>query len=59
MTTPYLHDLVVTLAAPWVAMSRRDGTIGRGVEGVYARDRRVLSRLAVRVDGRDPVPVAT
>jgi glycogen debranching enzyme len=58
MTTPYLHDLVVTLAAPWVAMSRRDGTIGRGVEGVYARDRRVLSRLAVRVDGREPVPVA-
>jgi glycogen debranching enzyme len=59
MSTPYLHDLVVTLAAPWVALSRVDGTIGGGVEGVYARDRRVLSRLTVRVDGREPVPVAT
>jgi glycogen debranching enzyme len=59
VTLPYLHDLVVTLAAPWVALSNADGQIGGGVQGVFERDRRVLSGLALRVDGREPVPVAT
>jgi glycogen debranching enzyme len=55
---PYLHELVTTIAAPWVVLSPRSGQLtGAGAEGVYARDRRILSRLEVTVDGRSPVPV--
>ncbi|GAA3541167.1 amylo-alpha-1,6-glucosidase [Kribbella ginsengisoli] len=55
---PDLHDLVTTLAAPWVVLSPRSGQLtGAGAEGVYARDRRILSRLEVTVDGRPPKPV--
>ncbi|WP_433023051.1 amylo-alpha-1,6-glucosidase [Kribbella sp. CA-294648] len=55
---PDLHDLVTTLAAPWVVLSPRSGQLtGTGAEGVYARDRRILSRLEVTVDGRPPTPV--
>ncbi|MGZ0145784.1 amylo-alpha-1,6-glucosidase [Kribbella sp. WER1] len=53
-----LHELVTALAAPWVVLSPRSGQLtGSGAEGVYARDRRILSRLSVTVDGRDPIPV--
>ncbi|WP_427893274.1 glycogen debranching N-terminal domain-containing protein [Kribbella sp. GL6] len=53
-----LHELVTALAAPWVMLSPRSGQLtGSGAEGVYARDRRILSRLSVTVDGREPVPV--
>ncbi|MEV8371510.1 glycogen debranching N-terminal domain-containing protein [Kribbella sp. NPDC056861] len=55
---PDLHDLVTTLAAPWVVLSPRSGQLtGTGAEGVYARDRRILSRFEVTVDGRLPTPV--
>jgi glycogen debranching enzyme len=55
---PYLHDLVTAVAAPWVVLSPRSGQLtGAGAEGVYARDRRILSRLEVTVDGRQPLPV--
>jgi len=55
---PYLHDSVVTLAAPWVVVSPPSGQLsGAGVEGVFAADRRVLSVLRVTVDGREPEPV--
>jgi glycogen debranching enzyme len=55
---PDLHDLVTTLAAPWVVLSPRSGQLtGTGAEGIYARDRRILSRLEVTVDGRLPKPV--
>ncbi|MFC6157417.1 amylo-alpha-1,6-glucosidase [Kribbella jiaozuonensis] len=53
-----LHELVTALAAPWVVLSPRSGQLtGTGAEGVYARDRRILSRLSVTVDGREPIPV--
>jgi glycogen debranching enzyme len=53
-----LHELVTALAAPWVVLSPRSGQLtGSGAEGVYARDRRILSRLSVTIDGREPVPV--
>lgn len=56
---PYLHDLSITVAAPWVVLAGSGGQIRPGgVQGVVARDRRVLSRLEVRVDGREPVPIA-
>ncbi|HET6985300.1 MAG TPA: glycogen debranching N-terminal domain-containing protein, partial [Kribbella sp.] len=53
-----LHELVTALAAPWVVLSPRSGQLtGSGAEGVYARDRRILSRLRVTIDGREPSPV--
>ena len=53
-----LHELVTALAAPWVVLSPRSGQLtGTGAEGVYARDRRILSHLSVTVDGREPLPV--
>ncbi|GAA1518659.1 amylo-alpha-1,6-glucosidase [Kribbella lupini] len=53
-----LHELVTTLAAPWVVLSPRSGQLtGTGAEGVYARDRRVLSRMVVTVDGKEPLAV--
>lgn len=53
-----LHELVTALAAPWVVLSPRSGQLtGSGAEGVYARDRRILSRLSVTIDGREPIPV--
>ncbi|MFF0268106.1 glycogen debranching N-terminal domain-containing protein [Kribbella sp. NPDC004536] len=53
-----LHELVTALAAPWVVLSPRSGQLtGSGAAGVYARDRRILSRLSVTVDGRDPLPL--
>ncbi|GAB2601345.1 amylo-alpha-1,6-glucosidase [Kribbella endophytica] len=53
-----LHELVTTLAAPWVVLSPRSGQLtGVGAEGVYARDRRILSRMVVTVDGREPLAV--
>ncbi|TDD23065.1 amylo-alpha-16-glucosidase [Kribbella turkmenica] len=55
---PQLHELVTALAAPWVVLSPRSGQLtGSGAEGVYARDRRILSRLSVRINGEPPVPV--
>jgi glycogen debranching enzyme len=55
---PQLHELVTALAAPWVVLSPRSGQLtGTGAEGVYARDRRILSRLSVTINGEQPVPV--
>ncbi|MFC0625607.1 glycogen debranching N-terminal domain-containing protein [Kribbella deserti] len=54
----YAQDLVVTLAAPWVVMAPRSGQLtGTGAEGVYAADRRLLSRCLLLVDGHEPVPI--
>src|ERR1700755_31256 len=55
-----LHELVTAIAAPWVVLSPRSGQLtGRSEEGqgVYARDRRILSQLSVTVDGRPPLPL--
>jgi glycogen debranching enzyme len=53
-----LHELLTALAAPWVVLSPRSGQLtGAGAEGVYARDRRILSHLRVTVDGQEPTPV--
>ncbi|WP_112247482.1 amylo-alpha-1,6-glucosidase [Kribbella monticola] len=55
-----LHELVTAIAAPWVVLSPASGQLTGGSdegEGLYARDRRILSRLAVTVDGRPPVPL--
>ncbi|HEY7100641.1 MAG TPA: glycogen debranching N-terminal domain-containing protein, partial [Mycobacteriales bacterium] len=55
---PYLHELVTVVAAPGLALSDSDGQLtGDGATGVYLADRRVLSRLVVGVDGREPAKV--
>ena len=55
---PYLHELVTVVAAPGLALSDADGQLtGAGATGVYLADRRVLSRLVVGVDGREPATV--
>jgi glycogen debranching enzyme len=55
---PYLHDLVTAVAAPWAALSPRSGQLtATGAEGIYARDHRILSRIEVTVDGRQPLAV--
>lgn len=54
---PYLHDHVTCLRAPTTWLSAADGQLRAGVDGLYVADRRVLSRLEVRVDGQDPVPL--
>ncbi|MFK4085289.1 glycogen debranching N-terminal domain-containing protein [Kribbella sp. NPDC020789] len=56
MSQPY--ELVTALAAPWVALSPPSGQLtGSGAEGLFARDRRILSRLVVTVDGTEPLPL--
>ncbi len=55
---PYLHELVTVVAAPALVLSDADGQLtGAGATGVYLADRRVLSRLVVGVDGREPATV--
>lgn len=54
----YLHEFVVTLAAPWVVLSPRSGQLnGHGAEGVFAADHRILSVARLSVGGGYPVPV--
>jgi glycogen debranching enzyme len=56
---PYLHDLVLCLAAPTVLLSEPSGQVRPcGAEGMLHADVRVLSRAEVRVAGREAVPVA-
>jgi len=54
---PYLHQHVTCLRAPTTWLSAADGQMRRRADGLYVADRRVLSRLEVHVDGREPVPL--
>ncbi len=61
---PFLHDLTTVLAAPTQALSAQDGDVvsgppERGAQGIYHGDVRVLSDVAVRVDGERPEHIAT
>jgi glycogen debranching enzyme len=52
---PWLHDLVVALAAPTQAWCGPDGQIrADGAQGVYHGDVRVLSKAELSVGGRTP-----
>jgi glycogen debranching enzyme len=55
---PYLHDRVLCLAAPALWVSASSGQVAGGVDGLYVSDRRVLSRLEVRVGGTPPEPIS-
>ena len=54
---PYLHQHVTCLRAPTTWLSTADGQVRHRADGLYVADRRVLSRLEVRVDGREPEPL--
>jgi glycogen debranching enzyme len=57
---PLLHDLVGVVLAPTSVLSDPAGQIrpGAGVQGVFHADARVLSGAELRVDGREPQPIA-
>lgn len=58
MLQPFLHDLIACVRAPVMALSGPDGQIRpSGAQGVFRHDYRVLSELAVEVDGTAPAPV--
>jgi len=61
---PFLHDLVIALAAPTQVLSGPSGQVGTdpagvGAEGVLHGDVRVLSRIEVQVDGEPGEHVVT
>ena len=60
MRQPFLHDLVVALAAPVQAWSHRDGAMADdGLCGVYVGDHRVLTGVSVELSNADgPVELA-
>ncbi|MGH3510540.1 MAG: amylo-alpha-1,6-glucosidase, partial [Nocardioidaceae bacterium] len=55
---PWLHEMVTLVRAPGVALSPPSGQISGGADGLYWRDRRLLSRVEVGFEGRPPVPVS-
>ncbi|MEY9889129.1 glycogen debranching enzyme [Catenulispora sp. MAP5-51] len=56
---PYLHDLATTVKAPVFGLSATGGALnGRGVAGVFADDRRVLSVSEIALAGAQLVPIA-
>jgi glycogen debranching enzyme len=59
MQQPFLHDLLVAVAAPSQVWSADDGQIRQsGAQGVYHADVRVLSRVELRVGGAEPEVLA-
>ncbi|MEC3979197.1 glycogen debranching N-terminal domain-containing protein [Amycolatopsis sp. H20-H5] len=53
-----VHDAVLCVSAPALAMSGADGQLrGASNHGFYAQDRRLLSRLVLRIDGLEPEPI--
>jgi glycogen debranching enzyme len=56
---PSLHDAIICVEAPTVAVSSPDGQItGHGAAGVFQHDRRILERLVLHIDGADPEPLS-
>lgn len=55
---PWLHDLQIAVHGPTTVLSDAYGQVGPPGTGLFVDDRRVLCRLAVRLDGRAPTGVA-
>ncbi|WP_344946578.1 glycogen debranching N-terminal domain-containing protein, partial [Actinomadura miaoliensis] len=53
---PAVHEHITCVAAPAIWLSPPSGQVAGGVDGLYVAERRVLSRLVVTVDGREPEP---
>ena len=55
---PPAHTALICVALPGLVISTEQGQLtGQGLEGFYRAGRRVLSRLQVRVAGREPLAV--
>jgi len=55
---PFLHDRIITVSAPTIAISGHDGhAAGHLADGLFHDDRRVLSRLVVSVPGVELAPI--
>ncbi|WP_406469519.1 hypothetical protein OH738_23300 [Streptomyces hirsutus] len=54
---PFLHDAVLTLCAPSLAISRADGQLDGGAAGFYHGDRRASAQLTVATEGITLAPV--
>jgi hypothetical protein len=56
---PFIHDQVICLAAPALALFGADGQVrGIGAQGLYVGDRRLLRTLVLRVGGEEPEPIS-
>ncbi|HEY0166066.1 MAG TPA: glycogen debranching N-terminal domain-containing protein [Jatrophihabitans sp.] len=56
---PYLHELLVCVAAPALALTDPDGQLrDGGAQGVYLADRRILSRSVLTVAGAELAPIS-
>lgn len=56
---PFIHNQVICLAAPAVAIFGVDGQIrGTGAQGLYLADSRIISTLVVRLNGYEPEPIS-
>lgn len=59
MFQPFIHDQVICLAAPALALFGADGQVrGIGAQGLYVGDRRILRTLVLRVGGEEPEPIS-
>ena len=57
MFQPFIHDQVICLAAPALALFGADGQVrGIGAQGVYVADRRIVRTFVLRVGGEEPEP---
>jgi glycogen debranching enzyme len=56
---PYLHDLLVAVRAPALALCEPDGQIGRlpGAGGIYLNDRRIISGCLLALAGAELSPI--
>lgn len=54
---PFIHDTIICLQAPHLALSSHDGQIRDGADGIYEADSRLVSRLVLSVNGAEPEPV--
>ena len=56
---PFIHNQVICVAAPTVAIFGVDGQIrGTGAQGLYLADSRIISTLVVRINGYEPEPIS-
>lgn len=59
-TQPSLHDAVICVRAPLMAVSAIDGQIrGGGAHGYYLGDHRSLNRLVLTINGREPTMLSS
>lgn len=61
---PYLHDLLVCVQAPALALSTRDGQIGPdmagpGAAGIYLADRRIIAVAQLAIAGYELSPLSS